>query len=182
VLPPAPQAIASLPIAQVLPLQHPVGHELVSQTQAPLEHLCPAPHMLFGPQWQVPPAQLSARLASHALQVAPCVPHAAEDGVTQLPAASQQPLGQLVELQLHLPETHCWPVGHALDMPQPHAFIEQWSVLPSVVQSLQTAPPEPHWVSLPDWQTPLKQQPLGQLCASQPEQVPPPQVLPPGQV
>jgi hypothetical protein len=56
----------------------------------------------------------------------------------------------------------------------------QWSPAPPIVQLLHTEPAVPHWVSLIVWQAPLKQHPEGQVVASQPEQVPPPQLLPDG--
>jgi hypothetical protein len=54
-----------------------------------------------------PPLQLSAFVGSHVVQLPPAAPHVVVDAVLHVPDASQQPVGQLVALQAHLPPTHC---------------------------------------------------------------------------
>jgi hypothetical protein len=59
-------------VTQVVPLQHPDGQLVASQTQAPAEQRCPAPHCAPPPQRHTPVGeQLSATVELHALHAAP---------------------------------------------------------------------------------------------------------------
>jgi hypothetical protein len=79
-------------------------------------------------------------------QATPPVPQVAVLDVWQLPVLSQQPFGQLVLSQTHLPPTQRWPLGQATHAP------------PLVPQN---------WLDVPAWQVVPLQQPLGQLVAVQ---------------
>jgi hypothetical protein len=148
-----PQAVGSLvPATQVLllvqqpPLQGSLGPQAELQTwllqassvgqslaalqpQTPLaKHTCPAP------------------LVVQLTQATPPVPQVVVPDVWQLPVLSQQPFGQLVLSQTHLPPTQRWPLGQATHAP------------PLVPQN---------WLDVPAWQVVPLQQPLGQLVAVQ---------------
>jgi hypothetical protein len=76
-----------------------------------------------------------------------------------LPVLSQQPLGQLVASQTHLPPTQRWPAA----------------------QATQAPPPVPqNWLDVPAWQVLPLQQPLGQLVVLQ-TQAPPTHAWPAAQ-
>lgn len=96
----------------------------------------------------------------------------------------QQPVGHDVALQTHWPPTQSCPGSHAPPVPQTHWPPRHVSPRWLVAQSKHTTPLVPHGAGPPSlrWQTPLKQQPFGQLVALQPEQVVPSQVLPDGQL
>jgi hypothetical protein len=79
--PPTPQLEVEA-VLQVLPTQHPPGHEVASQMQLPFEQRWPAPHAAFEPQRQVPAAvQVSVSLGSQGLQLPPAVPQFAVEPV-----------------------------------------------------------------------------------------------------
>lgn len=137
--------LANCEVSQVLPLQHPVGHDAELHTHAPPTHACPAPHAGPEPQLHCPELeQLSAVEASHCTQATPAVPQLPNAEVSQL-APEQHPPAQLVEVQpVQTPPTQFWSAGH----------IEQ------------LAPPVPHIaVVLPVSQTLPLQQPVGQEVA-----------------
>ena len=120
--PAVPHCDVLVPVAQLVPLQHPL-HDEVSQTQLPAEQRCPGLHALPVPQRQTPLVHRSARNVSHALHSAPFVPQAVSDGVWHTPP-EQHPLGHVVELQ----PWHAWfvqvcPIGHVWHVtpPEPQA-------------------------------------------------------------
>ena len=78
--PPVPQVIAAGIWQTPLASQQPFGQDIASQTQAPFAQRVPMPHTAPMPHWQVPLPQLSAELASQAMQAPPAVPHAITDG------------------------------------------------------------------------------------------------------
>jgi len=80
--PPLPHAEAVLPGSQVVPEQHPCGHEVPLQTQAPDTHACPAAHAGPEPQAQAPELEQWSASAPHAVHALPAVPHAAVDAVS----------------------------------------------------------------------------------------------------
>jgi hypothetical protein len=88
----------------VLPLQHPLGHELASQTHDPLAlHSVPEPHFT---------------------QAAPPVPQVGLEEVWQLPDESQQPLPHDDASHTHLPALlQCWPVAHTPQATPPVAHM-----------------------------------------------------------
>jgi hypothetical protein len=133
--PPVPHAPGVVPTSQKpSESQHPVGH---------VAELQPAP-VHFPPEQESPDG--------HGKHADPPVPHAdvlVPD--SHLPALSQQPVGQLVELHVapwHEPVTHVSPTGH----------------------TEQDAPPVPHApLTVPGWQVPSRrsQQPVGHVEALQ---------------
>jgi hypothetical protein len=104
-----------------------------------------------------------------AKQLAPLAPHWVNDvAVTQLSLVSQQP-GQFELLsQTQVPEpvvVQRWPATQAAFILQRQTPLVQRS--PTVVQSEQATPPMPQLSVSETLQTPLRQQPLGQLVALQ---------------
>ena len=78
-----------------------------------------------------PPPQLSG--AVQVVQLPPLVPQAASSSMWQVPAPSQQPVGQLVPSQTQAPPTQRWPLGQPNGVPPPHVPLLQ--VLPVVQRS-----------------------------------------------
>ncbi len=166
--PPIPQLASVLPTKQVLPEQHP-PHELASQMHAPPEQRCPVAQVLPVPQRQLPLVQLSARVASQAMQAAPPVLQALNAGVVQV-LPEQQPFGQVCVLQpVHTPSRHCCEPGQLWQLapPAPHAAVEfpGRQVLPEQqplghdVASHTQVPltqrwPAPHGLFVPHWHSP----------------------------
>ncbi len=72
--PPVPHALVACG-SQTLPLQQPFGHDVALQAQVPPEHTCPIAHSWLDPHVQAPPEHASDRAVSHAMHVAPAVPH-----------------------------------------------------------------------------------------------------------
>ena len=90
-------------VEHMLPEQQPDGHEVASQTQAPLTHFCPPPHAALVPQRHTPSdEQLSDFVASHCEHTAPETPQVATDGVLQV-VPEQQPFGHETESHVHAP-------------------------------------------------------------------------------
>jgi len=176
--PPVPHAPAAVPVWQASFAQQPVGQLCALHTQRPPEHAWPGAHAGPEPHWHAPPLHESARVASQMAQPPPLVPHIAADGVTHW-SFEQHPFGQLCASQVHAPETQRWPLAQAGPAPQPHTPAVQVSVV-IVTHERQTSPPVPQRAVSETWQAPLKQQPLGQLCTSQPVQVPPSHAPPAG--
>lgn len=156
-------------VVHTFPLQHPVGHDVASQTQAPPEQCSPAAHGAPVPHWQVPLAEhVSARTESHVTHVAPAAP--------QLPSArvlhvvpSQQPSGHDVESQTHCPARQRWPVAHVA--PPPH--VQAPAVHPSAAlasHALHAPAAVPHVVTVALLHVSPEQQPSGH---TQPLQTPP---------
>jgi hypothetical protein len=149
--PPPPQAPLVVP-AWHWPAasQQPFGQLTASQAapaHAWLTHVCAPPHATHGP----PPPP-------HAPLAVP---------VWHCPLASQQPFGQLVASQEHVPAVHRWPVVHG-SSPLPH---EQPPLLQPSASSgshaLQAEPLAPHAAAVAGaWHTPRpSQQPPGQVAA-----------------
>lgn len=110
--PPLPHALTP-GLRQLLLLQHPPGQLRPSHTQAPAAQRWPGEHAAEPPQRQLPPAQLSAVVELHAVQVAPPAPHwPSVGGLTHAPLL-QQPLGQLIASQMHVPLMQRCPEAHA---------------------------------------------------------------------
>lgn len=78
--PPLAPHVATPATLQTAPLQHPFGHDVASQIHVPPWQRWPVWHAGPPAQWQVPStAQVSARLGSHAMQMAAPIPHAEID-------------------------------------------------------------------------------------------------------
>lgn len=145
---------------QTLPVQHPVGHEVASQTQAPPEQWRPGAQGAPVPHAHVPSAaQVSARTASHATHVAPEAPQLSSARVLHV-VPSQHPSGHDVESQTHCPARQRWPVVHAA-LP-PH--VQAPAVHPSaavVSHAVQAPAAVPHVVADAGWHVSPEQQPSG---------------------
>jgi hypothetical protein len=115
------------------------------------------------------------------VQLLPWTPHVATDRMRQL-APWQQPFGQLVALQVQLPFTHCCPGAQAAWLPHRQLPVDE-QLSPLSPQAMQAAPPLPHSPAFGGvTQVAPEQQPLAQLLALQPEQLPPVQVCGDGQL
>lgn len=125
-------------------------------------------HAGRAPHWQVPVAeQLSAVVRSHATHVPPPTPQVASEFGVQTPVA-QQPVGQLVALQVQAPAMHTEPLPQ--DTLPPHVQAPLVGSQPSLIVALQGThawPPTPQVATAGVRQTPLAQHPLGQDCALQ---------------
>jgi hypothetical protein len=102
--PPTPHDSSDV-VRQLLPVQHPAAHEMVSQMQAPATQRWPLTHAAPVPHAHVPAGvQPSATAPSQVAHATPPVPQRPRDGdVHAVP--SQQPLGHEVALHAHLPPT-----------------------------------------------------------------------------
>ncbi len=120
--------------------------------------------------------QLSAAAVSQEMHTAPAAPQRMSDRDTQVAALSQQPLGQLVALQTHLPAEQRWPAAHAGPVPQAQVPPAAQPSARVASQPTQAAPPLPQVASDGGLQVAPEQQPPGQLVALQPLHRPPPQV------
>lgn len=156
--------VAALGIWQAPWAQQPVGHEVASQMHAPPTHRRPAPHGAEAPQAQPPFVQRSAAVVLHAMQALPFVPHVKAVGLAHTPNW-QQPEGQLVASQTQAPDTHRWPAAQAA--PAPHRQAPPTHESAPAPQVVQLAPLVPQAIRLDVWHAPLRQQPEGQLVASQ---------------
>ena len=142
-LAPGRPQFAAESVSQVEPLQQPLGHEVASHTQRPPAQRCPSPHAGSPPQVHFPPEQASALEAEHWTQAAESLPQAERLGAVHV-VPLQQPSAH-VQL-VHAPAGQTSPEGHGA-----HAS-------PALPHALAT---------LPGWQTPSAQHPLGQEVASQ---------------
>lgn len=119
--PPVPQLASPLGL-QVTPSQQPLGHEVASHTQLPPRHRCPAAHAGPVPHAQAPPTQASANTGSQAMQAAPAVPHATEEGSLHI-EPEQQPVGHPAAQVSQTPPTQSPPPQLSqLPPPAPHAL------------------------------------------------------------
>ena len=115
-LPPPPHELALSPERHAPAEQHPLGHDVLSQTQVLATQRCPGAQVAPVPQRQTPVAEQLSERASQATQLAPAVPQAATERVEQI-APLQQPPGQDVPSQTHRPLSQRWPPAHAADAP-----------------------------------------------------------------
>jgi hypothetical protein len=140
--PPVPQ-FAAEGVLHVVPLQQPLAQDVASHTQRPPTQCCPPAHAGLPPQVHFPAAeQASAVEAVHWTHAAAPLPQdAKEDGAQVIPL--QQPSG------------HAQPPQAPPVQVSPAAQAEQAS--PALPQAVGT---------LPGWQAPSEQQPLGHEVAS----------------
>jgi hypothetical protein len=162
--PTGPQAVTDIGV-HVVPLQHPVVHEVASHAQAPPAQCWPAAHAALVPQEHAPFVHAGERLGSHATHAAPPIPHvASEDVVQALPA--QHPFGHDCELHTHCPLRHAWPELQAAPPPQ----VQLPPVHPSASfgsHGMQAAPLLPHSIAEGLVHALPEQQPVGQFVALQ---------------
>jgi hypothetical protein len=150
-LPAVPQCMLDVAVTQVAPTQQPLGQDWASHTHAPARQRWPAPHTALVPHMQVPPAQLSARAASHATHRMPPVPQLPAPGALHV-GPVQQPSGQVETLQpLQRPVAQVSGAGQA----------SHW------------LPPPPQAAgSVPATQAPFWQQPVAHDVASHTQVLP----------
>jgi hypothetical protein len=166
--PPVPQ-VASDGGLHVAPLQHPLEHEVTSQTHLPFWQRCPAPHAVAPPQVHVPVVQASATVESHVMQPPPIAPQALIDMGTQA-VPLQQPIGHEVASHVHAPPTQCCPIAQGAPAPQAHApFLQESARTESHATHID--PPAPQAATEGIVQALPAQQPVEQVCA-QPEHTP----------
>jgi hypothetical protein len=115
--PPAVPHVVRVWASQTPLLQQPPGHDAALHVHAPPTHAWPCAHCLPLPHEQEPPAHPSERMASHAWQALPPVPHVVIEAVSQVVPFAQQPVGHEAALHTHAPATHCWPGPHGASMP-----------------------------------------------------------------
>ncbi len=164
-LPPPPHEVTLSPGRHTPAEQHPLGHDVPSQTQVLPTQRCPGAHVAPVPHRQSPVAeQLSAR-ASQAMQLEPALPQAETERLEQV-VPLQQPLGHEVPSQMQRPLSQRWPPAQAAA--EPHAQLPsaaQWSALDGS-QALQTPPLAPQVPSEGELHTLPLQQPVAHEVVS----------------
>ena len=142
---PAVPQLPSARVRQVVPLQHPLGQEVASQTQLPeVLQRWPAVQGAPLPQAQAPLVlHWLALLPSQAAQAAPLTPQVASAGALHTPPL-QQPPGHEAASHTQAPPLHRCPLAQGGPPPQRQApCSEQVSAL-SGSQATQMAAPIPH--------------------------------------
>jgi hypothetical protein len=128
----------------------------------------PPTHGASPPQVQMPATQ-RLPVGAQSWQAVPATPQALPPVPSwHMPFASQQPFGQVLASQMQWLATQCWPATQATPAPHLHAppvqlsekFGSHWPHMP---------PPVPQSFTLLMKQLLPTQQPLGQLCALQPQ-------------
>ncbi len=103
--PPGAPHVVGVGLLQVpLASQQPAVQEVASHTHAPATQRWPGAHARWPPQAHWPDTHASARVLSHAMQVAPPLPHAVIEVVAHI-APAQQPLGHEVASHTQAPPT-----------------------------------------------------------------------------
>ncbi len=182
----APPPVPHEPVAwgsQTLPLQHPPGHEAALQTHAPLTQACPMAHSAPEPHAHAPPAHDPVRAASHAMQVAPSMPHCETDGVTHV-EPTQQPVGHeplAPGVHAQVPPTQACPAPQGGPLPHEQSPIAEHLSVLTGSHATHASPPNPQAACERALQLGPEQQPVAHVDA-QPEQAPPLQVWPDGQL
>jgi len=157
-----PHAVVASVVVHVDPEQHPLAHDVASQTQAPPEQTWPALHAAPVPQAHAPEAeQRSDFVVSHAWHATPSVPQLGKDGTLHAPP-EQQPVGHDVELQTHTPAEHSRPAPHAAPAPHLQAPAVQLSAV-AELHATHAAPAEPHAPSEGVLHVSPEQQPPGHV-------------------
>jgi hypothetical protein len=129
-------------VVQRVPSQHPAGHDVALHTHVAPEQICPTPHAVCPPHVHVPPAEQPSAFVPQVVHVPPPAPHSLVEGDVTHTEPLQQPLGQVVPLQLaQLP-----PLQNGSDP----------------VQELHAPPPAPQYVLVfpPSHWLPLQHPPL----------------------
>ena len=124
-------------VAQVAPLQHPLGQDFASQTHWPPAQLWPAAHGGLSPHRHSPLAeQVSARPSGQLAQTAPFAPQVSSEGIWHIPR-EQQPSGQVWGVQAPTAAS----VWQSAEHPSPAAVFpsSQVSIPARIVLSPQTA-------------------------------------------
>lgn len=123
------------------------------------------------PQVQAPAVHAEVEKESHTSHVPPPLPHALNEvpGWQVLVLPSQQPVGQLVESQMHWLPLQRWPGAHAGPLPQPQPPSVPHALVRGLVEQLaHMPPPAPHAVVVVGLTHVVPEQhPPGQLVESQ---------------
>jgi hypothetical protein len=90
---------------QLPSLQQPVGHEVLSQTQLPFTHSCPAAHAGLVPHTHCPALEQPSPDDPHVVQAPPSVPQLTDDAVSHA-VPLQHPFGHEAASHTHAPLTH----------------------------------------------------------------------------
>lgn len=162
--PPVPQEVTDR-AWHTPPAQHPVGHDVESQTHVPLAQRCPAAHPVPPPHAHEPFTHALDPCASHAMHEAPPVPHAARLGALHV-APAQHPFGHEVASQTHVPPRQRCPAPHAAAPPQLQAPPLQLSARLGS-HAPHAAPPAPHAAADGLVHAPPAQHPFGQEAGPQ---------------
>jgi hypothetical protein len=126
--PPVPQ-VAREGGLHVVPLQHPFGQEVASQTQDPPMQRWPAKHAGPPPQVHAPAEHASETVVSHIMHPPPMLPQVVGKLAVVHWLLSQHPFGHELASQTQALPVQCWPTGHAGPDPQAHAPLTQESAL-----------------------------------------------------
>jgi hypothetical protein len=169
-LPPVPQA-DSEGVAQVLPLQQLLGHELASQMQAPPEQRAPSPQGGDPPHMQSPPVQTLVEFPSHGWQAVPAVPHCCVLSLVMQVLPTQHP-EQDWSLHTQEPEEHAWPAPQAELLPHWQVPFEVQPSARSGSHATQAPPAVPHVLRPAWWHDGPEQHPEAHVVALQPAQTP----------
>lgn len=138
--PPTPQDAKADPV-QIPDWQQPDGHEVESQMQEPPAHRWPAPQAADDPQEHWPlEEQRSALVVLHAVHADPPGAQADKDLVVQV-EPWQQPEGQEVESQTHVPPTQRLFRPQAGDAPHMHWPVVEQRFAFVASHAAQAAPP-----------------------------------------
>jgi hypothetical protein len=175
VAPPKPHAVATLPGWQAPFWQQPDGQLAASHTHAPPTQASPAEHGGFPPQAHAAPMHALEVVVLQTTHTVPPVPQVASDGGLHV-APLQQPLGQEVASQTHLPFWQRCPAPHAAAPPQVHVpAVHASDIVGSHV--MQPPPIAPQALIDMGAQAVPLQQPIGHEAASH-VQAPPTQCCP----
>lgn len=99
--------VAVVGASQMAPAQHPVLHDVASQTHLSLTQCWPVAHAGPVPHVQAPAVQALAFVGSQVVQAAPFVPHVAVDAAGEMQVVpSQQPVGHEAASHTHDPAEH----------------------------------------------------------------------------
>lgn len=164
--PPLPHALLAVPATQVVPEQQPLGHDVRSQTHAPLTQRWPVPQGAAVPHWHVPVVEQVSEPAPQLMQALPETPQLAGAAVLHVVPA-QHPLRHESASQMHAPLTHRWPLAQAAPAPHEHAPVDEQPSATAGSQVMHAAPAEPQRASERDTQVAPSQHPPGHEAALQ---------------
>jgi len=150
------------------------------QVHIPPTHACPWAHWVPLPHVQAPLVHPSDRVALHVEQVTPFTPHVAGDDTVQV-VPSQHPAGHDAASQTQAPPTHACPDPHGAPLPHRHSPVAEHPSAFVASQATHASPPTPHAVGDRGLHVGPEQQPAVHVW-TQPEQAPPLQVSPLGQL
>jgi hypothetical protein len=139
---PASPQVASDRIAQVVPWQQPLGHDVASQMHSPDAQRWPPAHGGPSPHAHAPAAQRSALLTSQVLQAAPGDPQVASDtGLHTFPW--QHPAAHEDASQTQAPFMQRCPAAHGAPPPHRQAPVTEQVSARSASQLPHAAAPMP---------------------------------------